>query len=251
MARYRWPEVPAAVAAQVLGLCDALRAGLQPAGIYLHGSLAMGGFNPDRSDIDLLVVTAAAPPLATCRELLLRSSRQPCPIEISILSRADLTPWRFPTPYSYHFSEAWRPAGTGPGRDPDLAAHITVVRQRGVVIWGAPVDSVFPPVPAADYLAAIWEHDGQGAARNIAADPVNALLNLCRVLLFRRAGRVASKDEGGAWACEALPPPLQPLVHQALRIYRGEAAAPFDPEALQRFATYMVVQNAARVSRSH
>ena len=26
------------------------------AGIYLHGSLAMGCFNPDRSDIDLIVV---------------------------------------------------------------------------------------------------------------------------------------------------------------------------------------------------
>ena len=27
------------------------------AGIYLHGSLAMDCFNPDRSDIDLIVVT--------------------------------------------------------------------------------------------------------------------------------------------------------------------------------------------------
>lgn len=29
-----------------------------PIGVYLHGSLAMGGFNPNNSDIDLIIVTA-------------------------------------------------------------------------------------------------------------------------------------------------------------------------------------------------
>ncbi|MFY2158011.1 nucleotidyltransferase domain-containing protein [Cytobacillus firmus] len=26
-------------------------------GFYLHGSLAMGGFNPEKSDVDILIVT--------------------------------------------------------------------------------------------------------------------------------------------------------------------------------------------------
>lgn len=30
-------------------------------GVYLHGSLAMGCFNPDKSDIDLIIVTEEAP----------------------------------------------------------------------------------------------------------------------------------------------------------------------------------------------
>ena len=30
-------------------------------GIYLHGSLAMGGFTPDKSDIDLIVVVNNPP----------------------------------------------------------------------------------------------------------------------------------------------------------------------------------------------
>ena len=31
-------------------------------GVYLHGSAVMGCFNPEKSDLDLLVVTETAPP---------------------------------------------------------------------------------------------------------------------------------------------------------------------------------------------
>ena len=40
------------------------------AGIYLHGSLAMGCFNPDRSDIDLIVVTYGPLSFEVKREFL-------------------------------------------------------------------------------------------------------------------------------------------------------------------------------------
>ncbi|HEX7022497.1 MAG TPA: nucleotidyltransferase domain-containing protein, partial [Trueperaceae bacterium] len=133
-------------------------------GIYLHGSLAMGSFNPARSDVDLLVVTDRPMGLEVKRRmmaLLLDRSKKPAPIEISFLCAPNLRPWRFPTPYDLHFSEdwrqryeadlahgAWRQEPDGERTDPDLAAHITVLNRRGLCLWGKPIADVFPEVPA-------------------------------------------------------------------------------------------------------
>jgi len=67
-------------------LADALGSNL--AGLYLHGSLAMGCFNPACSDVDLLAVTRRGMTVETKRrvaELLLKTSGAPSPIEISFL----------------------------------------------------------------------------------------------------------------------------------------------------------------------
>ncbi len=216
-------------------------------GIYLHGSLAMGCFNPAQSDLDLLVVTRAPMSLTTKRDIaghLLRVSRQPAPIEISFLALTMLTPWRHPLPFDFHYSEMWRDACirdlAGEGwrtwnardqRDPDLAAHITVVRQRGIALYGLPAADVFPPVPEEDYIAAIID-DVTEALDRIYADPVYAILNACRTLAFLQTRRVLSKDEGGQWALEHLPPALRPLIEMALMHYRGAADTAVFPAAL-------------------
>ncbi|MEJ7701527.1 MAG: nucleotidyltransferase domain-containing protein [Pyrinomonadaceae bacterium] len=116
-------------------------------GIYLHGSLAFGCFNPLRSDIDLLVVTRCEITIETKRgiaEFLLENSRKPSPIEISFLQQKDLSTWRYPTPFDFHYSEDWREKferdlADGEWKrwndiqlfDEDLATHITVTNHRG------------------------------------------------------------------------------------------------------------------------
>ncbi|MHB8576550.1 MAG: nucleotidyltransferase domain-containing protein, partial [Dehalococcoidia bacterium] len=113
MGKCGWDDAPAGVRAQVAGLIDAAGAllGSSFSGAYLHGSLAMGCFNPARSDIDLLIVSERSllrdTKLGLVQSLLDRSGL-PAPIEISFLSNADLHPWRYPTPYQLHFSETWR-----------------------------------------------------------------------------------------------------------------------------------------------
>ena len=80
-------------------------------GVYLHGSLAMGGFNPRKSDIDLIVVTEQLLPIQTKRALahfFLQHSNRPFPIEISSLSVSQLESWKHPMSYDFHFSEFWR-----------------------------------------------------------------------------------------------------------------------------------------------
>jgi predicted nucleotidyltransferase len=81
------------------------------AGIYLHGSLAMGCFRRGTSDIDLLVVTRRAIRDASRLRLvrfLLEVSGRPSPIEVTFLSARNLRPWRYPTRFDLHFSKAFQ-----------------------------------------------------------------------------------------------------------------------------------------------
>src|SRR5262245_8202997 len=113
MPQYSWHDCPPPVRIQLDRFIQATQALLadQLVGIYLHGSLALGCFNPSRSDLDLLVVTHTGMPVEIKRELgqlLLELSGAPIPIEISFLRRADITPWRHPAPFDLHYSETWR-----------------------------------------------------------------------------------------------------------------------------------------------
>jgi predicted nucleotidyltransferase len=199
-------------------------------GVYLHGSLAMGCFNPDLSDIDLLIRVREPLDQSTgyrIVSLLLDLSGKPSPIELSVLSDADLFPWRYPTPYTLHFSEDWRQrfeAGEDqPAErlDPDLAAHITALHARGLALLGPPVSEVFPQVPEADYLDSILR-DYEWALARLDQNPVYAVLNMARVLHYLTDGAIASKLEAGAWALDILPEGGHPVVLAAVRYCQGE-----------------------------
>ncbi|MFP3471291.1 nucleotidyltransferase domain-containing protein, partial [Micrococcus sp. SIMBA_144] len=77
-------------------------------GIYIHGSIAMGGFNPDQSDIDVLVITNKAIEVESKRELasfFLKCSNSPYPIEISFMNQEQLKFGKHPCAFECHYSE--------------------------------------------------------------------------------------------------------------------------------------------------
>lgn len=257
MALYGWHNCPVAVREQV-DLFSSTLSGILAEhliGIYLHGSLAMGCFNPHHSDLDLLVITSNRMPLTTKRQIieyLLVCSRQPHPIEISCLARDQLLPWHYPPPFDLHYSEMWRDTYTrdlasgtwqawnaNERRDPDLAAHITVINVRGICLIGEPIAAIFPPVPAEDYRASL-AGDIHDSLESIVADPVYAILNCCRTYAYIRDGQILSKEEGGRWALRVLPAEFYDTVTSALAAYRSDTGDQnFDPNALIAFATYM------------
>jgi streptomycin 3"-adenylyltransferase len=254
--QYNWADCPADVRRQVTRLIGEVRAALEPdlVGVYLHGSLAMGCFNPARSDIDVLVVTRRGMTVDEKRrvaELLLTVSNASRPIEISFLRETDLRPWRHPTPFDFHYGEEshrerlraqlasgeWRRWNDETHYDADLAAHITVTRARGVCLLGEPIEDVFPPVPGRDYYDSI-RGDLRWVCDHAGGNSVYGVLNACRVLGYAETGRVMSKDEGGAWAATYLPPERRSIVRTALTSYRGERPEqPFEPGAAARFMT--------------
>ena len=252
MPQYGWATCLEDVRGQVAALLEVFQntLGEHLTGVYLHGSLAMGCFNPAGSDLDLLVITEQPMSLEQKRaliEALLRLSRSPAPIEISFLSAADLTPWRYPTPFDLHYGEDWRErceqalAGNGWRQwndshqtDVDLAAHITITRARGICLLGQPIAQVLPSVPRQDYIASIWD-DFLWARARAADNPPYFILNACRIAAYLLDARLCSKEEGGAWALNTLPADFHMLISQALSSYRGDESQPFDADALEQF----------------
>jgi predicted nucleotidyltransferase len=260
---YGSANTPAPVREQVEGALNMLleTLGSRLVGVYLHGSLAMGSFQSGRSDIDLMAVCEEdidPDDKKVLTKQLLRRSNQPYPVEFHLLTRAQLQPWRHPCPFAYHYSEGWRsryeaaalansgleslealtalPAFAG-AVDPDLAAHVRVVRSHGGTLWGEPLTAVFPAVPDADFLAAV-RADVDVPFRDVSKQPVYYVLNLLRVLRFQTDGSVVSKEEAGRWGMEALPFHIETIA-DALALYQRppepREALHFDVEPLQAF----------------
>jgi len=225
------------------GLASAITAMLaeNAVGIYLHGSLAMGCCNPQQSDIDLLTVTRGAIAPARRREIiarLLAISASGFPVEISFVEAAVLAAAEYPLRYELHYSEAWRQWYTEHLSDaeweiwhsrrltdPDLAAHIRVIKSRGVRLSGKDISMVFPDVSDAEYTKAI-QGDLADAAQGIADRPVYYILNLCRFYGFLLTGAVLSKREAGLLVRECLGKDAAAAVDKALRGYAGAGPVP-------------------------
>lgn len=257
MVQCDWHSCPASVRAQIQTLCGQVRTALGQTvvGIYLHGSLALGCFNVERSDLDLLVVSRQRMAVETKRYLmrqLLQISNAPCPLEISVLVFSEIHPFRHPLPFDLHYSEQWRQktqeeVTNGSWRrwneatrcDPDLAAHVTMTRQRGLTLFGQPVAEVLPLVPSQDYTSSLV-NDYLGARAARGQNPVYFVLNACRIHAYLSQKLICSKDEGGVYGLEVLPAPFHPLLRQAVEIYRGQRPnGPFDESELTNFAAFM------------
>lgn len=201
-------------------------------GIYVHGSIAFGCFDPRVSDIDFLVVIKDALSVPIKKQLLetLLALTPHCPkkgLEMSAVLARNCRPFVYPTPYEFHFSNAHiTRAKRDPdeyctnfhGTDKDLAAHITVIRTVGQVLCGKPIGKVFGEVPPQDYLDSIRD-DVENAVEDIGENPVYVILNLCRVVAYLREGLVLSKKEGGKWGLDRLATRYHPMIHAALTAY--------------------------------
>ena len=71
------------------------------------------------------------------------------------------------------------------GTDKDLAAHFTIIKNRGRCLAGAPIDEVFGEVPGEDYLDSI-SGDIADAALDLPENMMYYTLNLTRVLAYKK-----------------------------------------------------------------
>ena len=235
------------------------------AGIYLHGSAAMGCYQPKKSDLDFMVVVREAltddEKRAYMDMVLELDAEGPAKgIEMSIVTKDVCNPFVYPTPYLLHYSRmhtAWYRRDPEDyirkmnGTDRDLAAHFTVIRSRGRCLYGLPVREVFGEVPETDYLDSIWD-DVAGAEEEITDNPMYMILNLTRVLAYVKEKKVLSKQEGGEWGLGSLPEEYHPLICSALREYREGTDGQYDPETAKRYAAYMLeeIRNLTNTERA-
>ena len=225
-------------------LCDAYEAALGNnfAGMYVHGSYAMGCFNPKKSDLDYILVCRDEPADEVKRRILDATAAGTAfapakGLEMHLMRLEDCRVYRHPPYFALHYSPAHEAAyaadPTGyiarmKGHDPDLAAHLTVMADRGLCWRGLPVARVFGAVPRDAYLQSILEDAGWSEG-----DCMYHVLNRCRILAYRTDGQVLSKKEGALWALTHLEEELLPPVWEAFACYEGdqEMAATAQAEA--------------------
>lgn len=255
MPQFGWADAPPHIRHHLMACVDTLQHILHDdlTGIYLHGSLAMGCFHPERSDVNLLVVVRQnleASQLWAIIWLMIQQSGSPQAYTLAVTREGHLFPWRYPVPLLLYYSEAVRPLyeqmldASTLTLNPNDAYHDAALtlgetRARGVTLAGRAIEYTLPTIPRPDYVDALMRatkvaHDG------LMFDPVAAILTLCRAYRYLYDGALCSKDEAGQWALAWIKPGLKPIVAGMLAYYRGEThAIPFDPVDVSRCAAYL------------
>lgn len=203
-------------------------------GVFLFGSATLGGLRPE-SDLDLLILIRDRMPPELRNSLtahLLALSgrvgeRGKRPLEVTVVDRNAIQPWRFPPECEYQYGEWLRrniEAGNVPQRCrmPDLA----------VLLWQARVHSVplIPGVTAADRIPFLAfgeickaiRHTLPGLLSWLKGDERNVILTLCRMWFTLETGTVCPKDAAADWVLPRIPAESAFLVRMARSAYLGQ-----------------------------
>jgi streptomycin 3"-adenylyltransferase len=220
-------------------------------GIYLHGSLAMGCFNHQASDIDLLIVVKEKLSLEIKKTIIkdilnLEKKYSEYKIEMSILLEKTLKNFEYPTPFELHYSKEHKEKYLidedyicGEDVDPDLAAHIVVTIHRGICLYGKPIKEIFKPIEDKYFLKSIL-NDVETAIEDIKIKPIYTILNLCRVLYYLKEGVISSKREGGEWGIKTLDNKYTEIVSICTEKYLNNTKRlNIDNDILREFVHYM------------
>jgi streptomycin 3"-adenylyltransferase len=201
-------------------------------GVYLFGSAVVGGLRP-RSDLDVLAVTArpldAPEKEALIRGLLpLSADGQPTPskrwLEVTVVARPAVRPWRFPPPIELQYGEWWRDefeAGEmSPWQDPnpDLAIMLAMALRASRTLHGPPLVDVLDRIPMPDVVRATTE-TLDGLLEDLDSDTRNVVLTLVRAWATVADGALLSKGAAASWAMARLPPEHRPVLGRALSVY--------------------------------
>lgn len=225
-------------------------------GIYLHGSLAMGCFNPKKSDIDFILVIrnniTDMQKLQFMEHIAAWNKKAPSKgIELSIVKEEYCRDFLYPTPFELHFSNAhlqWFMEDPTDyvqkmnGTDKDLAAHFKNIKEYGIVLQGKAINDVIADVQRKDFNHRIWS-DVKGAREGILEEPVYVILNLCRAAAFLKDGSNLSKKQGGEWALQNLPAQYHAFISNAVQSYALGTEMDFGylgKMETQKFAEYML-----------
>lgn len=222
-------------------------------GVYLHGSMAMGCFNPSQSDVDILVLVKEKQSKDTYKKIankLIQLEEELKIIkgfELSVVLEAYAVDFVYPTPFEFHYSSFHKEKYLtdenyfcGGYDDPDLAAHFVVTYNRGIVLSGNPIKEVFKPIDNRYYIDSI-KSDVDGALEGIIDNPVYYVLNLSRVLLYLRESVISSKKEAGEWALNEVPNQYKNIIAQCLTMYEnGLENLNLDEKMLLNYTEYML-----------
>lgn len=223
-----YAEVNAVLQALLSGARTIL--GPRLAGVYLDGSLAIGDFDPDSSDIDFVAVLEEEMPVEAYRalqalhvQLAREHAKWGSELEGSYITRAALG-GRDPSPPAQPYID--RGEGlTIVRQEPGYwVIHRHVLREHGVVLLGPAPRTLIEPVAPDDLRDAVvgilrewW--------RPMLENPTKlqngfyrcyAVLTMTRMLYTLAHGTIVTKPAAARWARDVLDPRWQRLIQRAL-----------------------------------
>lgn len=226
------------------------------AGMYLYGSLAFGGFDPGRSDIDPLIVTSVELPNDVISELEAMYKRF---YRSGLEWAKKMTGLCIPIEDLRIYSEAG-PKNQMFNRDEFLVArpgidwvfHRHVLYRCGVVVEGTPVRNMIDPVPPEllkeaafiflrDWVLLTYDDEifrGEGHQAYF-------VLTVCRCLYTFRNREVASKTRSAEWALENVDSKWADLIRQAMTWHYGNPTG--DILRTQKFMRYIMAKTGVMV----
>lgn len=224
-------------------------------GFYIHGSIALGGYVPGRSDLDLLVVCKSS---MTARQrmdfadALLLFHNAPCPIELSVLTQDGLS--HNPPVCTFHFSSMWAPRYAAHDEtnpllhsdfpDGDIPPYFRVIRQCGIRLFGQEAASLLPAVSDEAFFSAI-----AGDLDDFSFDDYDQfasnILTLPRILSFAETHKILTKEQAAHWAAERFPH-YKSLLTRALLEYRSCKKQDFSPNELETYKRTLLAAIASR-----
>jgi streptomycin 3"-adenylyltransferase len=203
-------------------------------GLYRYGSAEAGGLRP-QSDLDLLGVLARRTTPDERRRLIdglgptSRRGHRPegwRPVELTLLVRDEVVPWRWPPRFDVQYGEWLRAAfdagelAPWPATNPDVAMLVTMVLQQSRPFLGPPASEVLDPVPSADLRRAIRDEVGPLLA-DLEDDTRNVLLTMARMWVTVATGAMVAKDAAAVWAAARLPDAEASVLRRAGGAYRA------------------------------
>lgn len=207
---------------------EALVAGLQSilgprlVGVYLGGSLVMGDFCDQCSDVDFLVVTDG--PLSAEDSLALEQLHQEMRHRYPQAARlqGDYAPWQLLIPEGTSAPVPGCEMGRFLPRVGEImlsADNIYNIREQGRAVFGPEPRAVLPEVSRAQVRAAVREMMVDApVVCETPTETADALLNLLRSAYAVETGLPSSKTSGAHWAVAHLSPDWHPAVAAALTI---------------------------------
>jgi hypothetical protein len=200
-------------------------------GAWFVGSVALGGYVPGQSDLDIAAVSDAALTEHQKRDVaaaIVEVSKR-CPargLEFTLYRRE--VAGSSPRAADFEVNANGGPRmPTAIHLDPAAEAGFWYVLDRaiahrgGVVISGPPPSEVFADVPRRTLLDAMYE--SMAWHRVFEKGSLYSVLNACRAWRFADADVLGSKLEGAAWARKHWPDTA--TIDAAVALRRGEAAA--------------------------
>lgn len=219
-------------------------------GVYFHGSLRLGSFNPNRSDLDFIIVVKEKLDFNTKKQIwdkmLENVSLFPKKgFEFSVVLEENCKNIKHPIPYELHGSEAWIDRykkdinlviNDTVKVDSDLASHFNVINVPNAKMdFGKPSKEVFEKVPK-EYVIDSNYGDVLECVTEITNNPIYCILNLCRFYALVKEDKTLSKYDGGLWALDHMNSNYKKLIEDATNDYIGNSNHSYNKEQLKKFA---------------